>query len=716
MSKPKVMGLHRTLACKYHTHGSRIKELWHDMTPAQREKVMKARAFDDSVLSHSDDDSTGFAYSIMPEWNLKDVTTGEPDFFLHMFEHRATKTLQEQYTFGFDGRPGDFEHIHEMMRTRDLRHPESFPTDFTMFLDGEFYGVVFSVVQYKREISVDTRPYLNPALYIPRSTGELVLLRQSRLLEALNSMIENILNEALVTRSEKKPPEKHSEAITSAIVKISIASSIPELNMSSLVYMASNQKDSFQNKLTLLNTKPNFLCQSLRNWLSGRPELVADEQGRILPAHTGKSISGAFLDTIHNAVKGAGNWAYIEILLGWLKDLAGLPRRNLVVQEIANVCHFEYTRAQARLRCQMSMTSGSKWFKRLYDTSDNGNARITLKVKPEALATRDLQLQYLLRLCQVETNAPKAVEWVTKLDEFHIKFPKRREELHEWKTHALDDVAVIVAFVQSLSAVIALPALNCEKGLGFVSRATNIETELNNIKPNLNLTAFAYPIDNLLKAGKTKAAMKALKKFIVERTGTELGHLYLNLIPGCLDIIRDEGNAHSSNDERLSDVINTEESKHIPLNPEPSTSSTTHRQGRRQKRKTRSAHSRVYEIASSANLVATAATQAPTTPSEPFEVKPAVAETFCTLFNRSESRGSISWVQFVAALTELGFSVIPKFGSAYTFYPPETMETQKSLTLHRPHGSRVERHWLLAYAHRLNRTYGWDDKTFRSRE
>lgn len=56
-------------------------------------------------------------------------------------------------------------------------------------------------------------------------------------------------------------------------------------------------------------------------------------------------------------------------------------------------------------------------------------------------------------------------------------------------------------------------------------------------------------------------------------------------------------------------------------------------------------------------------------------------------------------------MAELGFTITPKGGSIFTFSPPETMDTQKPLTLHRPHASRFERWKLLPLAKRLGSEY-----------
>jgi hypothetical protein len=96
-----------------------------------------------------------------------------------------------------------------------------------------------------------------------------------------------------------------------------------------------------------------------------------------------------------------------------------------------------------------------------------------------------------------------------------------------------------------------------------------------------------------------------------------------------------------------------------------------------------------------------------------FQVKASTFAVFSSLLSRSSAaRGSISWDAFTAAMSDIGFSVVPKVGSIYTFNAPSKLAVQRDLTLHRPHQSHIEGPILLIYSRRLNRVYGWDESTF----
>ncbi|KAI0904173.1 hypothetical protein F4823DRAFT_615865 [Ustulina deusta] len=709
-SDPELLeDLQRDLARKYRTHGPRLKQLWRAMEPAQRAKAMRAGTPDGVVLQHSRDPSMGSVYKFMPEWNLRDVTAAGSDFLLRMLEYRATKSLEEQYISGFDDNPGDYELIVDMMRTRNLRHVGSFPNCYTFFIDRE-YGRSFRILKDKEEALAAFKPALDAGLCVPQSVGELILARQTYLLQCLNIIVEDILEEASTTRSQKQLPKKSVDGAATALSRLTIKSSTPKLDLPSILGMALDQKASLDDSLALVCTEPVVLSHLLNNWFFSRPELVADEKGRRLPAHTDRFISGAFLDTIHNAVKGAANWNYMCQLLELLRTSTDKSHRAIILQEIANVCHLEYSRAQAILKRQMSIASGARWFKRVSNAYDNGNARITLKGKPETLAAGDEQLHYLLRLCQTEVTASKAVDFLTKLGELHNTHPSKRDDLKSGEIDALGDLAVIVAFIQSLSSTVSTPAFNRKKGKRFVSGAAELENELNQVKPKIDLSDYVVPIDNLLEPGVAEAALKAFDKLIIETTGTKLGFLYLDLIDDCIATLHEDLTA-LAREEAAKKTDKETKSGYIPFPPEAPKAPEVRVQERREKQKTRPTHSPIYEI-SSADLEAVAAAQAPPPPSKPFKVKSSTAEVFSTLFSKAESRGSVPWANFEAALAELGFSVMPKFGSVFTFYPREDMAIQKPLTLHRPHKSRIEGYMLLVFARRLNRLYGWTEGTF----
>ncbi|KAH7017420.1 hypothetical protein EDB80DRAFT_704864 [Ilyonectria destructans] len=699
-----VEELHDDLARKYTTHVVRVENIWRSLNKLQRARCLKAGAADGAVLKHPFDTSLGNVYKLVPELNLRDITEPGSDFLLDLLKYRATKSLFEQYCAGINGGPGDRAFIHEMMEKKGLRHAESFKDCHTFFMEGQ-YGTSIRIMAEHAETLADFAPAIQAGLCIPQATGELILQRQIFLLQSLTILIDDILEEGSKTRSRKKPPTKSSTAATAALSKLTLEAPAVKLELPDLVSSARNQRDTFEEDLNLLSTEPVVLAHAVNFWYFSRPDLVADEKGRRLPVHTDKFISGAVFDAIHSAIQGAAIWKYIDRLLELLASfVANKVYRAIVLQEISNICHLEYSRAQSIFKRHIQTGLGTKWFKRTASTYDNaGSARVTMKGNPEDLTRSDPQLHFVLRLCQPETNAVKAVDWINKLSKLHETYPTEREKLCDREASSLCDLAVIIGFIQDLSSAIPMPSLSRKKGQLFVSRSQELERELSLLKKQVDLRDFAVPIDNLLEPNMAENALKTLDQFIIDQAGTKVGFMYQDLVDDCFSDLeaqyeRERAKLEQKNKPEVVTLLMS-----TPQQPEERV------EQRRQKEKTRPSHSSTYEIAPSAESPA-AEELAPS--SQTFRVGSSTAEVFSTIFAKSQARGSVNWAAFEAAMADLGFSVLPKFGSIYTFNPPEPMTVKRSLTLHRPHKSRIEGYLLLIFARRLKRVYGWGEQTF----
>jgi hypothetical protein len=108
---------------------------------------------------------------------------------------------------------------------------------------------------------------------------------------------------------------------------------------------------------------------------------------------------------------------------------------------------------------------------------------------------------------------------------------------------------------------------------------------------------------------------------------------------------------------------------------------------------------------------------------EVFKVSPSTLEVFSTIFSafeESESnsgsepgpKNSIKWLDFGAAMIDIGFSILPSIGSLYTFVPGEDFDVTTFFTLHRPYLSVIWGDRLLLLALRLKMLYGWGKETF----
>ncbi|KAF5618616.1 asparaginase 3 [Fusarium sp. NRRL 52700] len=675
-SSEMVRELHVDLQRKWKAHGPKVETAWRSFNKAQRAKCMKAGSADGVVLKHSSDVSLGNVYKFIPEWNLADITAPNSDFLLDIFKHRANNTLFEQYAGGVSGTLGDRHLIEKMVREKNLRHVDPFKHSYTYFYD-EKYGESFTVQpRHLEEVMKGLRIAVDHGVLIPRSLGELTR-----------------------ARSGAKKQSKNVPLSESASKKATI-----KLTPKEIADIASDQKSSLEEYLFLLRTEPTVLCPGVNIQFFSRPELVPDEKGRSLPVHTDKYIGPAVFETIHHAVQGIAIWESITTLVDLLEKIStDKLYKSTILQELSNMCHFEYARTQALFKRQVSTRTGSKWFKRISNVYDNkGNAKVSMKGKPEELTRSDPQLHYLLRLCQPETTVTKAAEWMEKLSDLYNAHPLEREKLDERESQILHDVAAIVSFVQDLSAVYSFPSASKKKGNLLVAGLHNVSNELNQIKKEVDLRDYAAPIDNLLEPGMSAKALEALDAFVMEKTGAKMGSLYQD------ELEKAFRNVELQYQEAKDKANQDSKADFVPIDTTPMDAKEKI-EARRQKEKTRPEHSSVYAITPTRDSFED---KEPAKATQPLKVSSSTAEVFATLFDKTQSRGSLSWSSFEAAMSELGFSVLPRFGSVYTFRPSEDMDIKRPVSIHRPHQSQMEGYLILILARRLNRAYGWSGDSF----
>jgi hypothetical protein len=708
-----VKELHRDLKGRFQRHGTKLQQMWRSLNQEQRTKVLRDGAHEGVVLKNPSDTSMGNVYELIPEWNLRDITSPSSDYLLDILKHRATTSLQMQYTSGANGGPGDHAHIVDMMQRKNLEltHASELKNGYTLFIDEERYGQSIKIKAGKSEVLAAMKPAIEAQLIVPQAIGELILMRQTYILQHLNIVIDDILDTASTTRAQGKRPKKPADVGNGALAKLSIHTQPKKPELSDMVESSLDQKSSLEDSLHLITTEPTVLAHEVNLCFFTRPELIADEKGRILPVHTDKYISGALFDVVHGNVKTAAVWSYISRLLALLNNSPDKQFRAIILQELSNTCHLEYTRAQAIFKQNVSAggSGGNKWFKRMSTLRKDGSVRISMKGNPESLTATNPQLHYILRLCQDETNWSKSIEWLQKLESLHRAHPLEQEKTTEQEFYSLGDLAVIVTLLQSLSTVTQLPTVSNKKGQMCVSGYSSLENELRQIKNEVDLSDFVIPIDNLLEPNMATGALTTLDAYILDKTGTKLGFLYQDLVDKCVSDI------HTQYEEQKAKL------KEGTLKPEyvvptaPDTPQTPESwiQQRRQKEKTRPAHSSIYEITPPTAPTTPTSTDKPAQPRQTFKVKTSTFAVFSALLSRSSApRGSITWDAFVSAMADLGFSVIPKMGSIYTFVPPDTVAMQRGITLHRPHQASIEGPLVLVYSRRLQRVYGWDETTF----
>ncbi|KAK4234628.1 hypothetical protein C8A03DRAFT_47089 [Achaetomium macrosporum] len=550
----------------------------------------------------------------MPEWDLHDVTESGADFLLDHPDHRATKSLFEQYCEDARGpeRPG----------TRGLRNIRSRMNYYICFIDDERYGLPFRVSGGHDEVHVRPEPVADAGLVIPDSFGALIT-------DAANQF--------------------------GAVKRSGLVASIQE------------QKASLDEYFALVCTETVVLAHAL----------LPDKQGRRLPAHTNRFISAAVLEAVHSTIKGAAIWSYVHGLLELLiSQAADMVYRVMILREVSNLCHLEYERAQATVKRHA------------------GNVGASMKINPNEVSKADPQLHCLLRLCQAETNASKAARddsaLISYRDMTHHGCPVLRQgdvsSLSETFPPGLPFAIHILLLAINITTITPADAAEFVRCMHYIRMS----------------------IDDSIEAHSTTARDRLPERGVNALSGLAVAVSSVQdlLAEGALDddekrdCFADQG-GQCRQKKQEAKLEWTPSPMPRPQPPEKRV------EQRRQKAKTRPSHSSVYEVTGPELPAELLAAQ----PAQISKVSGATADVFSTLFNSAQSRGSVSWVAFKTAMAELGFSVIPKFGSVYAFHPPDSLEAKKSFTVHRPHRSRTEGHLIHVFARRLKRTYGWKQET-----
>ncbi|KAL7944725.1 hypothetical protein V8C42DRAFT_353560 [Trichoderma barbatum] len=617
----KLEELHKSFALVYDKYASKIDAIWRSFDRNKRARFFVAHFKGKPVRHHRTDTSGNWGSIVIPEMSMYDIST-DPNFLLNHFKHRATKSLFEQFSVGPYGGLGDGPYIIKRLKGDDflLEVSTSCTNDYVTFKKDR-YADFFEFVQ-NREVALKLfEPLIRTGVCVPRPIGDQIFNRQYALLMSFQ------------------------------IMALSVQEQRETLSVSDLISYAQDQKDSLEEYLAILSEEPIVLTHNIKTWLLTRPEL------------TDKYIGAAIFEAVHSAIQRVTIQNYICLLLELLEDLdTDIVHKRTILQEISNVCHLEYYRAQAYFIRHIQTGIGAKYFKRVANSYDKGgNPRVVMKIKPQELTGSDIHIQYLLRLCQSQTKASLAIGWIEKLSDLYESRPNDRKCLQEGEIDSLGDLIVIATFIQELSTVVSMPALSRKTAQLFVSGSQKLYSTLNNLRRELDIQDCVVPIHKLLEPGMTKRALTMLDQFVICKTGSKMGYLYQHLVEECLAQFQNEH----------------QKAKENPMKTDQALLPGTIGQSRDKKLEQKKQKETTLE------------------------------KLFFALSKPSGTAVAINWATLEDAMRELGYSMKSRYCSVYTFGPPEAMPCKRPCTVYRPRNSQIEEHSIPILAHRLNKAYGW---------
>ncbi|KAM0742447.1 hypothetical protein ACQRIT_002624 [Beauveria bassiana] len=371
-----------------------------------------------------------------------------------------------------------------------------------------------------------------------------------------------------------------------------------------------------------------------------------------------------------------------------------------MLQELANVCHIEYTCARLVLHREVQDYQAQCWFVRVPNALDaKGNARIVMRHK--RLAKQNILLQALLSLARRETTLTKPDEILEvaiigiSIDAF--------EESHAAEDQAINYLLRVAELIKNMPLTFDMPPLSRSLEVMLVAKSHTLKSIMIIAKPHLDIARIMSSI---------------VHPQLEPRVGQEVQRqrdATMEVAAACKSpttITKEDSPAQPA---CKSPTMTKEDS---PARP-----ASLNKKKKKSKGKSKPESDKPTEPAPKARplLRRTALTQGvpPTQRVEPPQrkiiVSPSAAQVFATLFDRSELRGGLHWASFEAAMAELNFRITPRQGSSFHFEPPKDLALRSSLTVHRPHGPRIEGFRKLILSQKLARTFGWDAETFVAR-
>ncbi|KAI9037235.1 uncharacterized protein KD926_000672 [Aspergillus affinis] len=700
-----IRELHQDLSRKWKLYEKEIRETWQRCDKRERQGILIGQKAGGLVLDSYEDESRGEMGFLIPEWNLQDLADPDSDLLLDLIQHRATNWLSDQYLMGSNNELGDEKHILEIIECGDTPYEELENENFRCFASEYHYGEPVHIPEHQRH---GPKGKDLPRCTQPEIIGNFILARQMHFLQMMNLVIWEML--ALHWKREKAGVyrEKPQGPGTAALIALCIREKNPKIDMSRLADMASDNKRSLDDWAWLCRTDPEYLIDMIYIWFLTQPGLIADADDLLLPTMHDKNVSSCLFEMLHTFVLNTAIWDYITRLLRALADAKDNDRfyRTAILQELVNVIHFEYERSQELLKRYTQRSIGHGHLKRV-DGPNHAKPRVVLTTEPARLTRSNPIAHYILRLYQSETKVADAGYWLQKIFSLYISKNERvkvddlagREVLHE--------LAVVTGLFRHLKSLVQLPPSNPRKGRKYINRVKAMNPEIESIKESLDLSELAVPPDRLRCPGVTFKALNKVDEVIESYTGTDLAKLYEEVNESCFQEIR------RTCDEKKAQAQKERESitYRFPMF-EASSKDVTVRK-RKQKPKTRPTECPV-QASTEQTYLRGPRRVLPQIPVKVdiFKVKPESYEVFTTLLSRTEPRGSLSWMAFSAAMTDVGFSVDHKYGSIVTFEPQIFLSHLKSFTFHRPHESHIEGFRLLWLARRLKRVYDWSIDCF----
>ncbi|KAK2054643.1 hypothetical protein LY76DRAFT_579619 [Colletotrichum caudatum] len=711
------------MSARWRRYGTGFESLWRSFSREDRAEIL------DIAMPQAELKSRG---EFIPDWDLEKMAK-DPSIVVDLLRNRATTQLPDQAFVGFvDGRPSDLE-VAKGKLPALFAEAHKIANVYTAFCDGDRYGVPYKAADLKTAAAA-LLPHGQDDRCVPAGVGDLILVRQSYVLEKLGNVFMQVWELEPGEQPGAKIPVNVGEIAERFMEAVWPKEPVATADYEYALDAARKNKALAGSYWGSLGVATGVLKDRFISYVCSQPEQMINAAGKKEPLPVDKDFDICLFNVVNDVVRHRAFWTYLVAVLvevqgpeGEGEDGAG---RGLVLQEVAHVCHMGFQLAQSALKRylqhRLRVVRDEKDEKVLFvkqsdECDDDGYPLVKLAVGLDKLGevkpAIDPWAQVLVRLCQPETTAVAAFELLQELQHLCAISFQELEESGAGEAGALVDLVATVRLIGDLAdAVPLLPPVNGKrrsKGL-FVSKCQRAHKEVWALRGKVDLNRFTVPPVRLGKPEVAAGALEAIDDFCRQKTGSGVVGSYDKAVQESVAELRrrcaearakqQKGKAAAAAPAGPTVFIDTAARKEDGDGDE--------QQGKKDKVKTRPA-----EAADAGAEAEEARDPAPPPTPEPprIRVTASTADVFETLFDRTQNRRPIAFAALEAAMAELGFAVDGQggVGSATKFVPPAG-SGWRPVSLHRPHGNanKIEGYRLLHTASRLRDVYGWDAETF----
>ncbi|OAA73557.1 hypothetical protein ISF_00458 [Cordyceps fumosorosea ARSEF 2679] len=761
--------LHAILAKDWGQNEDRIRTTWTHFTDEERSRCYHSTGLFQGTMYYLPGNPM-MNPDLTPEWAK--IAESGAQYFLDMLELRATRSLYQQSFCPFKGFESDYSHVVQMI-SKGQANLEGQPRNSRMLFEGEkLDGAAVDIATHTtrlRELPQHGEHAVGVRA-LPVAVGDLVTWRQLRFLRSITYLACEVLEwdqkssqlskkayarfeelMALSTRRSAQPGGVKQPLQTKILLPGLITRAL------SFIYVAEEANN-------LLESCPIHFFNSMSRFVRSEPGRAQDNKRQM----TATTVGAAFFDCMSDKIKILCIWSYIIELLCLLHStFHETASRHMALQQLSNATRLAYTHIHQLFRRELHIDMAKTTVKKFKGNRKNHPARgsrlhhLCCLAEQEAFA--NIASELFTKLMSSPPSFHDGINWRSEalgmlmkvilfIDELALalnmpSFPWPAEgqvisqfehvdaRMSQARPHA--DIKKLW-LKMSVSKNISF-AKSCRAKLDACTRKHVGDTLLGAYEEVVNCCLLELKSQLL----KEKQNLQVVKPVTIDIKEAEIS-VSISEVEDKTDLTvacpKAAAKAPVSFNVELEEEVETAvcstktASTSIPIPKEeakddvnaaceaglaiPSTSSSTEQKRKIPKAKAApKGHPECHAPCTKEQFPPTPrAVQVHTPPTNnKITVSAATAQVFAKLFDKSMSHSGLHWASFEAAMAELDFRITPRRGSSVRFEPPASLGLGRSLTIHRPHGSRSEGFRALVLRQRLNRAFGWDEDTFVAR-